>query len=65
MMTEAEKRLERDRKRWAAQRETLANPFRRKRSPNQRARYLNKREEREHPCFYDRAGNRSSDHAER
>lgn len=56
-MTEAERRLERDRKRYAALRETLANPFRRKRSPNGRARYLNRREERAHPSLYDRDGN--------
>lgn len=49
--------LERDRKRWAAQRETLANPFRRKRSANGRARYLNPREALEHPSLYDRDGN--------
>lgn len=51
--------LERDRKRWAAQRETLANPFRRKRSANCRARYLNPREALEHPSLYDRDGNRT------
>ena len=33
------------------------NPFHRKRSANQRARYLNAREESEHPSRYDRAGN--------
>jgi hypothetical protein len=41
----------------AARRETLANPFRRKRRPNGEARYLNKREERMHPSGFDRAGN--------
>lgn len=51
--------LKRDRKRYAGLRETLANPFRRKRSANGRARYLNRREEREHPSHYDRDGNRS------
>lgn len=60
MMTEHEKRLERDRKRYAGLRETLANPFRRKRSANGRARYLNRREERGHPSHYDRDGNRSN-----
>lgn len=53
-------RLERDRKRYAGLRETLANPFRRKRSANGRARYLNRREELEHPSHYDRDGNRSN-----
>lgn len=42
-----------------ARRETLANPFRRKRRANGSARYLNKREEQEHRGKYDRAGNRN------
>lgn len=41
----------------AARRETLANPFRRKRRANGETRYLNKREERMHPSAFDRAGN--------
>ncbi len=53
-------RLERDRKRYAGLRETLANPFRRKRSANGRARYLNPRETLEHPSHYDRDGNRAT-----
>lgn len=40
-----------------ARRETLSNPFRRKRRANGEARYLNRREERMHPSAFDRAGN--------
>jgi len=38
-------------------RETLANPFRRKRRANGETRYLNKRQERENSTLYDRSGN--------
>ena len=38
-------------------RETLSNPFRKKRRSNQEARYLNKRQEQMHRGHYDRAGN--------
>ena len=41
----------------AKRRETMSNPFRRKRAPNQKNRYLNKRQEQEHRGKYDRAGN--------
>lgn len=41
----------------AKRRETLANPFRRKRRANGETRYLNKRQERMHSQAFDRAGN--------
>lgn len=43
--------------RYGKLRETLANPFRRKRRANQSARYLNRRQEQEHREKYTRAGN--------
>ena len=33
------------------------NPFRRKRRANQATRYLNPRQAKEHPSYFDRAGN--------
>ena len=49
--------LELHRKRMAARRETLANPFRRRRRANQSARYLNKRQTEMHRESFDRGGN--------
>lgn len=40
-------------------RETMSNPFRRKRAPNQKNRYLNKREQEMPRTMFDRAGNRN------
>jgi hypothetical protein len=50
--------IEARRRKAEAYRETLANPFRRKRRANGEARYLNVRETAEHSTLYDRDGNR-------